>query len=141
LYLLLSGRAYLKLKSVEQVGTFNYVLAGLMLVAGIGFIVLGGLLIKDGNSFGIVFIVFGSIGSGMSVQDMRTFRGKSTIVNFWLTTHLQRMLGSYIAALTAFLVVNNTLLPGVVAWLLPTVVVLPLILKWTRRYKVDRRPV
>jgi len=48
------------------------------------------------------------------------------------------MMGSYIAAVTAFLLVNNEILPPVSVWLLPTVVIAPLITIWTRRYKVDK---
>jgi type IV secretory pathway component VirB8 len=46
------------------------------------------------------------------------------------------MIGAYIASITAFLVVNNTILPGVVAWLLPTAVLVPVLIKWSRKYAV-----
>ena len=49
------------------------------------------------------------------------------------------MMGSYIAAMTAFIVVNNTILPEIVAWLLPTVIVTPLIIKWSRKYKIQTK--
>jgi len=52
-----------------------------------------------------------------------------------LVTHLQRMIGAYIASLTAFLVVNNTILPGVIAWLLPSVLLVPFIMAWSKKYK------
>jgi hypothetical protein len=45
------------------------------------------------------------------------------------------MLGSYIASVTAFLVVNNTILPPMIAWLLPTAAVTPLIVTWSRKHK------
>jgi len=45
------------------------------------------------------------------------------------------MLGSYIATVTAFLVVNLSSSPlGMMIWFAPMVVVVPLILIWTRRY-------
>lgn len=46
------------------------------------------------------------------------------------------MVGSYIASVTAFLVVNIEFLPPVLIWLAPTAVLVPLILVWTRRWAV-----
>ena len=40
------------------------------------------------------------------------------------------MVGTYIASITAFLVVNNTILPGLVVWLAPGVLLTPLIFYW-----------
>jgi len=49
----------------------------------------------------------------------------------------------YIAATTAFLVVNlpQDILPGYlnfIPWLTPTVILVPLIFKWTRKYEVKK---
>jgi hypothetical protein len=71
-----------------------------------------------------------------ALQDFKNFRNKSKVKNFWLTTHIQRMTGSYIASATAFLVVNNTILLGVISWLLPTAILTPLIVIWVRKYQV-----
>jgi hypothetical protein len=60
--------------------------------------------------------------------------------NYWLLAHLQRMTGGYIAATTAFLVVNAqyspVVLPSVVVWLLPTVILTPLTIAFSKKYKV-----
>lgn len=45
------------------------------------------------------------------------------------------MLGAYIATVSAFSVVNLTLLPSIVRWLWPTTVGVPLILLWIRHYQ------
>jgi hypothetical protein len=103
---------------------------------GLGFIVLGIKLLISSVSFGIVPLVFGGICWMFALQDFKNFSNKSRVKNFWLTTHIQRMTGSYIASATAFLVVNNTILPGVISWLLPTVVLTPLIVIWARKYQV-----
>jgi hypothetical protein len=107
-----------------------------MLLFGIGFVLFGGYLVLYKNYFGTVLLVFGVISILMVLQDFKNYQGKIEIKNFWLLVHIQRMIGAYIAATTAFLVVNNTVLPGVVAWLLPTVILVPLIFKWTRKYKI-----
>jgi hypothetical protein len=72
----------------------------------------------------IVQMVFGSIVSIMSVQDTILYYRSRLVVPkrlTWLNMHIGRMTGSYIAAATAFLVVNVHIEPYWVTWLLPTV--------------------
>ncbi len=135
-YMLLSGRRYIRKTSTENIKVFDWLLSIVMLIFALLFIGLGVFYILKGNFFGIVFVVFGSIGLLFVYQDYINFNGKSNIKNFGLTTHLQRMIGSYVASVTAFLVVNNKILPAIVAWLLPTLIIVPLIIKWTRKYKI-----
>lgn len=132
-YMLLTGKSYLNKKSISDVHLGDWLLSSVMLVFGSGFILLGTSYLIKGLTFGIVLLVFGMISLIFVMQDWRTFRGRSPYKNYWLTTHLQRMVGSYIASATAFLVVNNTLLPGTVAWLLPTAILTPLIVRWTKK--------
>lgn len=134
-YMLISGKRYLTIRKLSDVKKMDWFLAVVMLVFGFLFIALGIYNIVSGNYFGTVFLVFGAISILFVYQDYQNFKGKSNIRNFWLTTHLQRMTGSYIASATAFLVVNNKILPGILVWLLPTIVIVPLIIRWTRKYK------
>lgn len=59
----------------------------------------------------------------------------------WITVHIKGMLGSYIALVTAFVVVNVhhfeelRAIPRVVFWILPTVVGTPLIRRVAERWK------
>lgn len=135
-YMLLSGKRYVHKTGVTPILFADWLLTVLMLVFAVLFVGLGSMNLYQGNYFGVVFIVFGAIGLLFVYQDYINFTGKSNVKNFGLTTHLQRMIGSYIASATAFLVVNNTILPGIVAWLLPTVIIVPFIIRWTRKYKV-----
>ncbi|CAN5697573.1 hypothetical protein BH11BAC3_BH11BAC3_23780 [soil metagenome] len=135
-YMLVTGRRYIKKNGTTAISFVDWLLTLLMLIFALLFIALGIFNIVKGNIFGIVFIVFGSIGLLFVYQDYINFNKKSKVENFGLTTHLQRMIGSYVASATAFLVVNNKLLPGIIAWLLPTLIIVPLIIKWTRKYKI-----
>lgn len=139
IYMLLTGVRYLDKKKSTDVKTTDWILTIVMLLFALAFIGFGIFNISKANYFGIVFIVFGSIGLLFSYQDNQNFKGKSTIKNYFLTTHIQRMTGSYIATTTAFLVVNNKLLPDILAWLIPTILIVPLIVKWTRKYKVENK--
>ena len=67
----------------------------------------------------------------MSLEDLRVFMGKKIIddkgkpvqIRYWFQNHISRMGGSYIATVTAFLVVNNPpYVPGLVAWIAPGVI-------------------
>lgn len=138
LYMVSSGTRYLYLKQLskgQKPATIDWLLTYFMLVFGILFMLFGTYHLIHKNSFGLVFIVFGGIGLRMVQSDFKNFRGKSKIANVWLITHIGRMTGTYIAAFTAFLVVNNKVIPSYIAWLLPTVFFLPLIFIWIRKYR------
>ena len=136
IYILITGVRYLNKKKREDVTIIDWLLTIIMLFFALAFVSFGIFNIVKGAYFGTVFLVFGSIGLLFTWQDYINYRGKSAIKNYFLTTHLQRMIGSYVASVTAFLVVNNHVLPSMVAWLLPTIILIPLIVRWTRKYKV-----
>jgi uncharacterized membrane protein len=138
IYMLLTGKRYLQKKVLSNVTTTDWILTILIAIFGTIFIGLGILHIIKSNVFGIVFIVFGLICYLFVYQDYTIFTGKSTIKNFYLITHLQRFIGSYIGSTTAFLVVNNKVLPSYIAWLLPTIVIVPLIIKWSKKHKIGK---
>ena len=87
---------------------------------------------------GIVSLVFGIIGTRGVITTIRNFIKQPTSKSVWIEGHISGMVGGYIASVTAFLVVNNDKyigLPPVVAWLLPTALLVPYIVYWTRKYK------
>ena len=138
-YMILSGTRYLKKKSVEDVKWKDWALTIAMLLFGLAFISFGVSLLVSSNFFGIVLVIFGSISMLYVYQDYINFNGRSKFKNYWLTTHIQRMVASYIASFTAFLVVNNTILPGIVAWLLPSLFFVPLLIFWSRKYEIKKK--
>lgn len=84
---------------------------------------------------GIVAIAFSVIGLRNSQQNIRRLKGRVTDNSYWLTAHIAGMLGSYIGAITAFTVNNNRWLglPDAVAWLGPSLVLVPFIIYETSR--------
>jgi len=137
-YMLLTGKRYLKIKAISDVKLTDWILTFTMFVFGAAFIAFGFYNIVNSNYFGTVHLVFGSISFIFVYQDYVNYIGRSTVKNFGLITHLQRMIGSYIASATAFLVINNSILPGIVAWLLPTFLLVPLIIKWSAKFEIKR---
>lgn len=140
IYMIGTGQRVLQLKTMtggEQKPSFiDYFFTYSMMIASVAFMGLGIYELIHKNTFGVVFLVFWFLSLRMIKKDIQYYKGKATYKNYWLTTHLQRMAGAYTAAATAFLVVNNTsMLPSFVVWLLPTAILLPFIIKWTRKYR------
>ncbi len=141
LYMLGTGKRYLSLKKLHQEQkpkVIDWFLVITMLIFGTVFIIFGISRLIEKNYFGVVFIVFGFIGLQFVRADFAHYRGKITDANYWLLAHIQRMTGTYIASLTAFLVVNITYQPQFVVWLLPTVIFTPLIFKWSKEFRGEK---
>ena len=90
-------------------------------------------------SMNIILMVFGGISSFLVITDLRIFitvlRGQELPRLQWLARHIGMMLGTYIATFTAFLVVNvPDFAPQWLPWLLPTMIGVPLIFYFIRRY-------
>ncbi|MCC6187249.1 MAG: hypothetical protein IT256_08875 [Chitinophagaceae bacterium] len=139
IYLVLSGLRYLRVKNInptQAVPWQDKLLFGTMGVFALAFIGIGARLLIMGKGFGYVMLVFGLISVGLLRQDLLYYKGKAQYKNQWLVMHLTRMIAAYIAAFTAFMVVNNRYLPQLVAWLLPTVLLTPLIIFWSRQYGI-----
>ncbi|MCC9165230.1 hypothetical protein [Pontibacter harenae] len=100
---------------------------------------IGGMSSSFGNSSNIVSVVFGSIAMLLVAKDIRKYTKAPADKNFWLYDHIARMVAGNIAAFTAFLVVNNTPLPPVVAWLGPTVIGSAVISFFITKYKLKAR--
>ncbi len=140
-YMTATGQRFLYLKKLnegQKPKKIDWTITITMILFALFFILFGAYLILNGNNFGIVLLVFGLISILMSKTDIKTYRGNVKHKNYWLLIHIQRMIGAYIAALTAFLVVNNNYLPPVVAWLLPTVILTPLIFYWSRKNAIHK---
>lgn len=138
IYMTISGTRYLYLKDLSENKKnllLDWILSGWMLLFGIAFLFFGFKLFIQHENFALVFILFGIISLRFVYTDWKNYSSQSKIKNFWLIAHIQRMTGAYIAAMTAFLVVNQ-FIPGFIVWIAPTIILTPLIFKWTRKYSV-----
>lgn len=97
-------------------------------------------MISSGN---LILIIFGAISLFLVILDLVYFRmiktrGFDPSLRF--TRHIRLMLGAYIATSTAFLVVNvSEFKYPVLLWLLPTIMITPLIIYWSGKYSKRRR--
>ncbi len=96
-------------------------------------------------SLNTVLLVFGSILILFIVRDLRQqfmdAAGIKEARRLRVLTHISRMCGTYIATVTAFLVVNiNFVKPGWILWLLPTVVGTLAIIYFTGEWRKKLTP-
>ena len=78
-------------------------------------------------SFAPMFLVFGTISLFLGVGDVVRYVRPPQRKGAWMLLHGGKMIGSYIAAVTAFSAVNLQVLPPLVRWFWPTAVLIPLI--------------
>ena len=142
-YSVANGYRSLYLKKLHKGQKATIVDWVLNIVAGIfilGMVVWGAYLIGTNTNpqMGTVSLVFGLLGCRGIYTTIGHFTKLPTSKTIWIEGHIAGMVGGYIASVTAFLVVNNEKyigLPPVVAWLLPTALLVPYIVYWTRKYK------
>lgn len=120
----------------DSATTVDYVAAIFMVVVGLGMVGLGiRWTLSSGSGRSAVLIAFGALGLAFAGQDIVTFYRGPQLRFDWFYRHIARMLGGYIATVTAVSAVNLTMLPTLVRWLWPTVIGTPLIVVWIRRYQ------
>ena len=94
--------------------------------------------IANGAGMGIVGITFGLIGSSFLIQDVRNFFKPPQEKMHWWYGHIAGMGGSYISAVTAFVVVNIQLEQfNWMLWVLPAAIGGTLIGRTIRKYKLQ----
>lgn len=94
------------------------------------------------STLNIIVAVFGSIGFLNAVLDLKGifFPAKEPVKLAWLYGHIGKMIGSYISAVTAFLLNNiHTEFPLLI-WFGPTVIGVFFMRYWMRKYKNATAP-
>jgi hypothetical protein len=133
-----TGRRLAQMKSglnpqlIDWVALYTaFLFASIMAVVAVwGFI--------NNNTFvGVTLGVFSMFCFRLAMTDWQIFNKRIVPENMhWMLNHIARMAGSYIATLTAFIVVNNKgFIPELVAWLSPAIVGTILIVRWRAYYR------
>jgi uncharacterized membrane protein len=114
LYLIISG--FRAIRKNSQFGITDKLIAVCMAITGLCMILIP--FVFNGR-INLILIIFGCIGTGLALQDLRMFTKPKGDINT-KKVHLGKMSGGLIASITAFLVVNNWL-PFYMGWFLPTI--------------------
>lgn len=119
----------------EILDLFILIISGIFLI---GLLAWGVYSLVMSNSMGIVAMTFGGIGLSFLISDIRSFITPPKEKMHWWFTHIGSMGGSYISAVTAFVVVNIQFQQfNWVLWILPPMIGSIIIAKTIRKYRVQ----
>lgn len=128
-YFIVTGYRALRFKQREVNLGMDKFLAWFILLVGVSMILYPLIALSKLN---IVLTVFGLISLAFGIRDLSNYRNPERLRKKRLKQHLSKMCGGYIAAVTAFLVVNQVL-PGIWNWFIPTVIGTAYITFWMRK--------
>jgi hypothetical protein len=148
-YASFSGYRVLYLKDLYKGGQakfWDWAAAGITIASSLLLMAMGvvkpllmhvGVIMVAGHPVSIVSVVFGFLGVRLGWRSIASFMKRPTQKMFWWFDHMQGMIASYIAAMTAFSAVNLGHWFGAVwwVWLWPTIVGVPAIVIWSRYYE------
>ncbi|MYC29041.1 MAG: hypothetical protein F4X65_02995 [Chloroflexi bacterium] len=117
----------------------DWVATGVMVVTGLGMGAYALALANSGDPQWVTMSVFAAIAVALGVADGLYHRLRRAGGRRRIGRHLTNMLAGTIATVTAVLVVNVETNPPWIAWLLPTVVITPLIVWWNIRVARQNR--
>lgn len=140
-YSIIKGYRALYLKEMyrgQKPALIDWIAAGLNGVFSFGLLIWGVyILTVEGASFGWVAVVFGTIGTLGTIGDIRKYRNPPKEKMAWWFEHINGFVAGYIATVTAFSATNLHFLPTLVAWLWPTVIIVPIMVYWNRKYRIQ----
>jgi hypothetical protein len=116
-----------------QAQPVDWAATAIMVVTGVGMGVYAGVLVGAGDSQWVTMTLFAFIAIALGLADGLYHRLRRATGGRRIARHLTNMLAGTIATVTAVLVVNVDTNPPWVAWILPTVVITPLIVWWNIR--------
>ena len=113
--------------------TIDWIAVSLMILSGLGMWALAITYFISDNSQYITLLVFGFIALALGYGDYRSHKNKAATGKERIAKHLTNMMAGTIAVITAVLVVNVNIEPIWIWWILPTVVITPIISYWNKK--------
>lgn len=129
LYFIISGYRSLRFKHKNPNLISDKIISAIIIVSGMLMIVFP---ILQSGKLNVILFVFGLLSVGFGLKDFNNYKDLKVLKNRWLQLHLGKMTGGYIAAVSAFFVVNE-ILPGVWNWFAPSIVGSAFIFYWLRK--------
>ncbi len=138
-YLTVRGYRILRLKNLhngQRAARVDWLIVGVAALFLAALLAWGIYALTQGAMMGAVALVFAAIGGTTVAADIRKFRTPPTDKMHWWYGHISGIGGSYISAVTAFVVVNIHVPPFQwVLWVLPAVIGGTLISRTIRSYR------
>ena len=129
IYFLLIGYRSIRFKRKNMSSKTERIISATMMFVAVGMILLP--LILQGV-LNIVLTVFGGTALIFTIRNLKLYKNPEKLNKSWLKLHLGNMIGGYIAATTAFVVVNN-FFPSFYGWFIPGIIGGIFIIYWIRK--------
>lgn len=114
--------------------TIDWIAVSLMIFSGISMWILSAIYFIDNHSQYVTLLIFGFVAITLGYRDFKHYKNKTATGKKRIASHLTNMMGGTIAVITAVLVVNLSFEPEWITWVMPTVLITPVIFWWN--YKV-----
>ena len=111
----------------------DWAAVAIMGLTGLGMVGYAVILARSGDSQWVTMVIFGGLALALGLADALFYRAAPAPYPRRISRHLTNMMGGTIATITAVLVVNVATNPPWLAWILPTLVITPLIVWWNVR--------
>lgn len=116
-YFIITGYRALQFKKPNPSLLVDKIISIVMIFTGIVMIFYP--LLFSGK-LNIILAIFGFIGIIFAFRDLLLFKNAKRLRKSWLKLHIGKMLGGYISAVTAFIVVNQ-IIPDIAGWFTPSI--------------------
>lgn len=136
IYFLLIGYRSIRFKKKNASAKTERIISAAMMFVALGMILLP--LILNGV-LNIVLTVFGGTALIFTIRNLKLYMNPEKLNKSWLKLHLGNMIGGYIAATTAFVVVNN-FFPSLFGWFVPGIIGGAIIIYWIRKLNRQKIP-
>jgi uncharacterized membrane protein YidH (DUF202 family) len=131
-YLAFSGKRFARNRKGIP-ARLDLIAVNFMFLSGAGMWILAIIFFINNDSQFITLIVFGFLALSLGYGDFQTFKNQTATGKERIAKHLTNMMGGTIAVVTAVLVVNPPADPEWVWWILPTVLITPVIFWWNKK--------
>ena len=111
----MTGKRALNFKTDNENLIIDKIISWAMLFTGLVMILYNPIF---NSKINIILTVFGLVGLIFSIRDLVLYKDIKKLKKGWLKLHLGKMIGGYISATTAFVVVNN-FFPSFYGWFIP----------------------
>lgn len=132
IYMILLGNRVLKYKKKGYQNKLDKVISGVMFFTALVMIILTFYQKIMHNNFPILLLIFGALGLFMSYKDFKFYSNPENHKK-WMMSHVGKMVGAYIASVTAFLVAGAGFGGNFYAWILPSIIGTAYIIMWGRK--------
>lgn len=132
IYMVLSGNRALKYRTKTKPEMIDKTISGSMFVFSFIMVALGSYHLTTELDKGILYLLFGGFGLFFTIIDFRFYGNPEKTRSAYSVSHIRKMVGAFIASVTAFLVAGLGLM-NLLFWILPSVIGTVYIVFWRRK--------